>query len=121
RALVDSHSTVLQFHGFAEDRFDRYGDVVVSDGEAPPSEQSVAVAAALRAAGLRTCLYDGTGCAELAATTNTQGRWARTVNADFLHLEVVRHVRDDRRRRDALAGAVVDAATGTRMPKQVFG
>jgi hypothetical protein len=108
RAVVGPGALVLQFHGFGEDSFPHYGEVVVSDGQEPPSAQSLAVTDALRAAGFTACLYDGTGCAGLAATTNVQGRWTRTTGAGFLHIELVRHLRDDPRRRHLLARLVAD-------------
>lgn len=109
RALVEPDSALLQFHGFGEDNLPGYGSVVVSDGQAPPSDTSRAVADALRASGFETCLYDGSACAELGGTTNIQGRWARMIGADFVHVEVARRVRDDERDRRRLAQRTVDA------------
>jgi hypothetical protein len=109
RAVVGPNSTVLQFHGFGEGSFPHYGEVVVSDGSPRPSAPTATVAEALRDSGFATCLYDGTGCAGLAATTNVQGRWARAIGADFLHLEVIRHLRDNTSHRNQLARLVVKA------------
>lgn len=108
RAVISPGSTVLQFHGFAEDGYPQYGGAVVSDGERQQSPQSAAVAGALRDEGVAVCHYDGNDCAGLAGTTNVQGRWARRIGATFLHVELVRHIRDDARARDQLARLVVD-------------
>ncbi len=109
RGLSGPETTLLQFHGFAEARLPGSATVVVSDGAAPPSEASRAVADALSSAGFEACLYDGQACSGLGATTNVQGRWARTIGAEFLHVEVVRHLRDDAERRTELARRTVDA------------
>jgi hypothetical protein len=109
RSLVGADTTLLQFHGFADDSFPGYGSVVVSDGLAPPSSVSRAVVDLLRARGFDACLYDGTECAGLGATTNVQGRFAQTVGAEFLHVEVIRRLRDDPKARARLAQHTVDA------------
>lgn len=115
-------TVVLQPHGFEAANFPpEYGDVVVSSGVAPPSRVSVAVTLALEEEGFDACLYDGTSCAGLGATTNVQGAVTREVGADFLHLEISRGIRDDDGARrvvmhTAVRALLASAAAHTSLP-----
>ena len=95
QALTAPSAIVVQPHGFDSESFPDYGDVVVSDGDAPPALLTMAAADALEREGFDVCLYDGSQCAGLAATSNVQGVHAREVGAAFVHLEVTREIRDD--------------------------
>jgi len=111
QAVLQPEARVVQIHGFeAGDRPDRYGDAVVSSGDAPAGALARAMAHALRERGLRVCLYDGDPCSGLAATTNVQGRSARAAGAQFAHVELSARVRREPRLRraavDAIAGAL---------------
>ena len=112
QAWTGRDTIVLQPHGFDAANFPDYGDMVVSDGEAPPSSAVVAVREALEMEGFDACLYDGLACAGLAATTNVQGAAARDNGADFVHLEVSRGVRDDPTARSLVIRATVRALLG---------
>lgn len=107
---VVAGTRVYQPHGFGEST-DPDHDAVVSNG-ATPTALTSAVAHALDAAGLRTCLHDGvSSCSRLAATTNVQGAHARRAGAEFLHVETVTAVRLDEARRTRVADIVADLAT----------
>lgn len=105
-ASLGSGIRVLQPHGFADSTLPN--DAVVSRGDAP-SQLTHSVEAALDAALFDACLYDGTACSELGATTNVQGASARAGGAEFVHVEVARRVRADVARRDHLAVVVADS------------
>lgn len=109
-ALLHRGVTVLQLHGFDRARRSRsYRDAVVSDGTRDPSAIARSVARALRAAGLRVCLYRGERCAQLAATTNVQGVTTRRAGGAFVHLELAARPRRDPDLRDRVIGALVAA------------
>lgn len=107
RRTVRTGVRVYQPHGFDAADFDTsYGEAVVSRGDRP-SDLTLAVASGLTTDGFSVCLYDGaTRCRQLAATTNVQGSSARSVGAEFVHVEVARSVRDDAARRGALDATV---------------
>lgn len=107
RRTVRAGVRIYQPHGFDAADFDStYGEAVVSRGDRP-SDLTTAVAAGLSTDGFAVCLYDGASrCRQLAATTNVQGNSARSVGADFVHVEVARSVRDDVARRGVLDAAV---------------
>jgi hypothetical protein len=112
RRIVRPGVRIYQPHGFDGSNFDSsYGEAVVSRGDRP-SDLTTAVADGLSADGFSVCLYDGAGrCQKLAATTNVQGASARSVGAEFVHLEVERAVRDDDSRRRLLNNSVAQALT----------
>lgn len=105
-ASLASGLRVLQPHGFADSTLPN--DAVVSRGAAP-SSLTQRVETALDSALFDACLYDGTACSELGATTNVQGASARESGAEFVHVEVARRVRADVARRDQMATVVADS------------
>ncbi|PVY96360.1 hypothetical protein C8D89_13010 [Actinomycetospora cinnamomea] len=98
-ALVAPGQTVVQVHGFDGDDHPRhYGDTVVSDGAhegGPPSPTSMSLTSALEGAGFQVCLQHRDRCDRLAATQNLQGRSARAMGGQFVHLEVEASIRSD--------------------------
>lgn len=113
RRLMRPGVRVVQPHGFDESGFDAsYGEAVVSRGDRP-SDLTSAVAGDLAAGGFEVCVYDGaTACSRLAATTNVQGASARSVGAEFVHVEVARVVRDDGARRSSLGASLAATLAG---------
>lgn len=105
-ASLASGLRVLQPHGFADSTLPN--EAVVSRGDAP-TPVTRGVEAALDSALFDACLYDGSTCSELGATTNVQGGSARAGGAEFVHVEVARRVRADATRRDHLATVVADS------------
>lgn len=113
RRAVRSVTRVYQPHGFDAADFDSsYGEAVVSRGDRPTG-LTAAVGSGLGAEGFAVCVYDGVDrCRQLAGTTNVQGASARSVGAEFVHVEVARSVRDDVARRGVLSGSVARALAG---------
>ena len=125
RALVTRGDVVLQPHGFDEDGEAVDGavqgtDVVVSGGAAPPSTVVQAVASTLRSRSFEVCVFDGSRCAALGATGNVEGAWCREVGAGFVHLELSRAVRDDRRAWMVAVAATVEGLARTARPIAVL-
>lgn len=107
-AAVGAGSTVIQPHGFeATRRPESFGDLVISSGAAP-TDVTRSIAGRLSAAGFSVCLFGRDRCEGLGGTTNVQGRSSRTAGAEFVHLELARHVRESpslrARLNSALAG-----------------
>lgn len=101
KAAVESETKVLQPHGFSQADHPDYGEAVVSAGTAP-TQLAQDVHSALRGAGFDARLYDGVSYSALGATTNVQGKSARAIGADFLHVETIKPIRDDPARRSLL-------------------
>lgn len=107
--LAAGPARIVQLHGFA-DREELDADAVLSRGDATTSGSSVQrLFVALGARGLSVRRFPE-DIAELGATTNEQGRLARTAGADFIHLETSRSLRrrlgEDRALRRVLADAL---------------
>ena len=102
KAAVESETKVFQPHGFSQADHPDYGEAVVSAGTAPPTQLAQDVHGALRVAGFDARLYDGVSYSDLGATTNVQGKSARALGADFLHVETIKPIRDDPARRALL-------------------
>ncbi len=102
KAAVESETKVFQPHGFSQADHPDYGEAVVSAGTAPPTQFAQDVHVALRGAGFDARLYDGVSYSALGATTNVQGKSARALGADFLHVETIKPIRDDAARRSLL-------------------
>lgn len=100
---------VIQLHGFDGEEHGGYGDVVLSNGTPEASPLVRALARRLRSLRLDVCVFDGAGCATLGATTNVEGRSARSEGAEFLHVELVRRLRAEPRPRAAVVRALAAA------------
>ncbi|PLS87041.1 MAG: hypothetical protein CYG60_04015 [Actinobacteria bacterium] len=105
KAAVESETKAFQPHGFSQADHPDYGEAVISAGTAP-TQLAQDVHGALRGAGFDARLYDGVSYSDLGATTNVQGKSARAVGADFLHVETIKPIRDDPARRALLASTL---------------
>ncbi len=106
-SILERSGIIVQPHGFEGAGSERsFGDLVVSSGSAPADPIAARVSGALERAGFKVCLYDGTRCRSLGATTNVQGIAARAAGAHFLHLEMSPRLRDSSRLISRLADAV---------------
>jgi hypothetical protein len=105
-AVVRRGDVVVQLHGFDAAHHGGY-DVVLSDGEGTPSSLVQAAATRMRGSGFRTCVFDGSRCSSLGATSNVEGQHARQVGASFLHVELSERLRSDP---GAVRAAVADLA-----------
>jgi len=117
-AAIESSTKVFQPHGFSQTSHPDCGEVVVSAGKSPPTELAQKVYDDLRSAGFNAILYDGDSCPELGATTNIQGVFARTIGANFLHVESSKPIRDDDARRSLLSGTIagsLGSSSGTQV------
>ena len=103
KAAVESATNAFQPHGFAQADHADYGEAVVSAGTAPPTQLAQDVHSAVRDAGFDARLYDGVSYSALGAATNVQGKSTRAVGADFLHVEIIKPIRDDPARRALLS------------------
>ncbi|SDM95750.1 hypothetical protein [Allokutzneria albata] len=101
--LTTASTDVLQYHGFVEDH---YPDVVLSNGSARPHAQLHRIAQRMRAAGVRTEVFDGSNWPSVGATKNPQARYTRRIGGRFYHMEHQPRVRDDVRLRSAMVEAV---------------
>lgn len=96
RALVVADSVVVQPHGFDESDHPDDGDLVLSSGMSPPSDELQNVATALTIAGFAVCTYgEDYACHDLGGTTNLQGREVRQAGGQFLQVEIARAIRGD--------------------------
>lgn len=82
-------------------------EVVVTAGEAPPTDLAERVASRLRASDYTVCLYGDGTCTRLASTTNVQGQAARAVDADWVALYPSFGIRNLLSARRELAEALV--------------
>jgi hypothetical protein len=106
-SILEREGIIVQPHGFEGTGSERsFGDFVVSSGSVPPDPVAAQVSSALGRAGFKVCLYDGTRCKSLGATTNVQGIAARAAGAHFIHLEMSPRIRDSSRLISRLADAV---------------
>ncbi len=108
--LLGPGVVVFQPHGFDTTAHFDYGDVVVSSGDFPPQPLARSMAGALRAAGFRVCLYDGSHCSALGATTNVEGASTREAGDQFVHVEMAAKIRNSPRLGRLVAEAVARAA-----------
>jgi hypothetical protein len=105
-AIVGARSVVVQVHGFDESRHDGGAQVVLSSTEMPASPLVRRLADKLADAGFNTCVYDGISCKSLAGTRNVEAAHARSVGAEFVHMELSAGVRGDAQERERLAEAL---------------
>ncbi|MFL5797897.1 MAG: hypothetical protein ACJ77A_08190 [Actinomycetota bacterium] len=110
RSLLSPGVLVFEPHGFETASHEDYGNVVVSSGAFPPQPLARRAAAALLAAGFRVCLYDGSRCSALGATTNVQGASTRETGGQFLHVEMAPVLRSTEQLRHRVAEAIARAA-----------
>ncbi len=108
KVAIDSANTVFQPHGFSQEDHPEYGEVVVSSGTDYPPPRVRDLQDALQEAGFDARLYDGDSYSELAGTTNVQGKSARAVGVEFLHLEVSRSIRERDHRRALLTNTIAN-------------
>jgi hypothetical protein len=105
-AIVGARTVVVQVHGFDESRHDGGAQVVLSSTEMPASPLVRQLASKLGDAGFNTCVYDGIKCKSLAGTRNIEAAHARSVGAEFVHMELAAGVRSDAQERERLAEAM---------------
>jgi hypothetical protein len=105
-AIVGARTVVVQVHGFDESRHDGGAQVVLSSTEMPASPLVRQLASKLADAGFNTCVYDGINCKSLAGTRNIEAAHARSVGAEFVHMELAAGVRNDAQERERLAEAM---------------
>jgi hypothetical protein len=105
-AIVGARTVVVQVHGFDESRHDGGAQVVLSSTEMPASPLVRRLADKLADAGFDTCVYDGSNCKSLAGTRNIEAAHARSVGAEFVHMELAAGVRSDAQERERLAEAL---------------
>jgi hypothetical protein len=105
-AIVGARTVVVQVHGFDESRHDGGAQVVLSSTEMPASPLVRRLGDKLTDAGFNTCVYDGINCKSLAGTRNIEAAHARSVGAEFVHLELAGGVRGDAQERERLAEAL---------------
>lgn len=88
-------STTVQIHGFAETSAGRelYPQIILSSGTPEGSSAVTKMSHVLSQNGLTVGIFDGTKYTDLGGTTNVQGRYARSVGAKFIHMEIARAVR----------------------------
>jgi len=98
-------STTIQIHGFAEASAGRelYPQIILSSGAPEGSSAVTEMSNILIQNGLTVGIFDGTRYTDLGATTNVQGKYARSVGGKFVHMEIARAVRSS----DELSGKVV--------------
>ncbi len=109
--LVTRRVPVVQLHGFQNETAPD-SDVVVSAGPPLNSPSAVRIAQGLESAGLSVCKPWETGCPGLEATTNVQARYSAEQNADFVHVEVSRDIRDSPSARDKVATVLAGRTIG---------
>jgi len=85
---------VVQLHGFHAREDDRYPDIVLSSGVAPAPTGVRSIYRSMNSAGINVGLFDGRGrYTDLAGTRNLQGTSTREAGGEFVHVELVSHVR----------------------------
>lgn len=113
-ALAEEHSArglpQVQLHGFADESLSS-ADVVLSPGSARTGALIERVADGL-AGGTRVCRAWERDCGELEGRRNAQGEAAAAHDADFVHVEVNRTVREDPEEWQEVVRAVADAVEG---------
>lgn len=114
RAVARPGTTVVQVHGFARSNHSGYGDAVVSAGTSPATPSASAVGAALQNKGFATCVYDGSSCTALGATTNVEGADVRSRGGSFVHVELSAEIRSDPNRWRRAIAAVASALSRAR-------
>jgi len=102
-AIVGAGTVVVQLHGFDESRHSVDAQVVLSSTRAQPSPLVLRLASALEDADYATCVYDGESCRALAGTENVEAAHARSVAAEFVHLELAVSIRQNGEQREQLA------------------
>jgi hypothetical protein len=108
-AIVGAGTVVVQVHGFDESRHDGSAQVVLSSTETAPSPLLRRLADKLADADFNTCVYDGIHCRSLAGTRNVEAAHARSVGAEFVHLELATGIRSDAQQRERLAETLASA------------
>lgn len=99
----------VQVHGF-DPSSSPGNDVVVSPGSTPLSDLARRTADAVEAAGFVTCRVWRQACGPLEGRTNAQSEASLQAGVPFVHVEIVRAVRQDEARRADLLTALVTAA-----------
>jgi len=105
-ADVDPDAYAMQIHGFA-DATDPDYDIILSEGQASPSQRTQDLAADLRTGpgAFRVRVYDGTGV--LSATPNVQGQQSRPLGVYWLHVEQNTTLRNSAVSRGIVEDAIV--------------
>jgi hypothetical protein len=110
QVLAGQGDIVLQPHGFSSSSHPGYAPIVLSAGTSSVPGPVTRLSTAFEADGFSTCVYDGSRCSALGATTNVEGDSARAAGATFVHLEMSEKIRDDAAARaqvGRIAGAVL--------------
>ena len=117
-ANVHSHGSVVQLHGFANDKrktaAGKIADLIISDGTRYPANRVRRIATIAKEQ-LNASSHASTGklnvmlypvdCAELGATSNTQGKLLRDQGqTGFVHLEMSAKLRELLRRNASVTG-----------------
>lgn len=96
---VDAGFATTQIHGWSNDQHPNIEvDIIFSNGT-PHASTLVELAASRFGTDspIVGCAYGSAGCDGLGAETNIQAMYATQEGADFLHIEISRSVRDDRK------------------------
>ena len=102
-AIVGAGTIVVQLHGFDDSRHSVDAQVVLSSTREQPSPLVLRLASALEDADFTTCVYNGKDCRALAGTANVEAAHARSVAAEFVHLELAVSIRESGEQREQLA------------------
>ncbi|WP_173134526.1 hypothetical protein [Kibdelosporangium persicum] len=92
--LAERDIPQVQVHGFHDDSLPDT-DVVISPGAGKAGAMIRRIAGGMADEGLATCRSWERECGRLEGTRNEQGKVAAEHEADFVHLELSRSVRDD--------------------------
>ncbi len=91
--VTKNTTTVIQVHGFTLTKEPGYPQIVLSSGNGSATSPVSELSSILKAKGLTTEISSGRTLKELEAATNVQGKYANSIGATFIHMELESSVR----------------------------
>lgn len=110
-AVTKSSTTVIQVHGFTLAKEPGYPQVVLSSGDEVAASPVSELSSILKAKGLTTEISGGGALKELEAATNAQGKYANSIGATFIHIELESSVREDPSKYRKVVSAISEFAS----------
>ncbi len=93
--VTKNSTTIIQVHGFTLTKEPGYPQIVLSSGDGVATSPVSELSSILKAKSFTTRIANGRTLKELEAATNVQGKYANSINATFIHMELESSIREN--------------------------
>ncbi len=93
--ITKNSTTIIQVHGFTKTKEPGYPQIVLSSGNEVATSPISELSSILKAKGFTIGISSDEALEELEAATNVQGKYANSIGATFIHIELESSIREN--------------------------